>query len=71
MKQFLHAVYIIFTLILVSVLVKVYPFNEMNIEEILELRYVTIFWIMISIPYGIWLKYSSDKPTKRKSPTDQ
>ena len=71
MKQFIHAVYIIFTLILVSVLVKVYPFNEMNIEEMLELRYVTIFWIMISIPYGIWLKYSPDKPTKRKSPTDQ
>lgn len=71
MKQFIHAVYIIFTLILVSVLVKVYPFNEMNIEEMLELRYVTIFWIMISIPYGIWLKYSPDKPTKKKSPTDQ
>lgn len=71
MKQFIHAVYIIFTLILVSVLVKVYPFNEMNIEEMLELRYVTIFWIMLSIPYGIWLKYSPDKPTKRKSPTDQ
>ena len=63
MKQFIHAVYIIFTLILVSVLVKVYPFNEMNIEEMLELRYVTIFWIMITIPYGIWLKFSPDKPT--------
>lgn len=71
MKQFIHAVYIIFTLILVSVLVKVYPFNEMNIEEMLELRYVTIFWIMISIPYGIWLKFSPDKPMKKKSPTDQ
>ena len=71
MNQFIHAVYIIFTLILVSVLVKVYPFNEMNIEEMLELRYVTTFWIMISIPYGIWLKYSSDKPKKKKSPTDQ
>lgn len=71
MKQFIHAVYIIFTLILVSVLVKVYPFNEMNIEEMLELRYVTIFWIMITIPYGIWLKFSPDKSTKKKSPTDQ
>lgn len=66
MKQFIHAVYIIFTLILVSVLVKVYPFNEMNIEEMLELRYVTIFWIMITIPYGVWLKFSPDKPTKKK-----
>lgn len=71
MKQFIHAVYIIFTLILVSVLVKVYPFNEMNIEEMLELRYVAIFWIMISIPYGIWLKYSPDKPKKKKTPTDR
>jgi len=71
MKQFIHAVYIIFTLILVSVLVKVYPFNEMNIEEMLELRYVTIFWIMITIPYGIWLKFSPDKPMKKKSPTGQ
>ena len=71
MKQFIHAVYIIFTLILVSVLVKVYPFNEMNIEEMLELIYVPIFWIMISIPYGIWLKYSPDKPKKKKSPTDR
>ena len=68
MKQFIHAVYIIFTLILVSVLVKVYP---LNIEEMLELRYVTIFWIMITIPYGIWLKFSPDKPMKKKSPTDQ
>ena len=71
MKQFIHGVYIIFMLVLVGVLVKVYPFSEMNLEETIELREVAIFWIMITIPYGIWLKFSPDKPTKKKSPTDQ
>ena len=70
MKQFIHGVYIIFMLVLVGVLVKVYPFSEMNLEETMELREVAIFWIMITIPYGIWLKFSPDKPTKKKSPTD-
>lgn len=71
MKQFIHGVYIIFMLVLVGVLVKVYPFSEMNLEETMELREVAIFWIMITIPYGIWLKFSPDKPKKKKSPTDQ